>query len=388
VLRPFVYHQKIAAHLKRHSALWKFFATDAVKAEDFKQFTTELLKNTYRLSPEAEPEVYAAVDKAKAVLNISHTITVYQLLESTDLNAFVYVLPDEGHIVLSGSILKLMNSTELEAVLAHELGHIKLFAEDGGDYQIADRILGALGSNASTPIEYLETARLYDLYTELYCDQMALKVTGDVLPVVSSLVKVNTGLERVSPESYLQQAAEIFEAGDVKSETITHPENFIRAYALHIFQTTPSEFEQRMAPIIQGHYKLRELDIFSREALHGFSKQLVAALLAVPGLQTEALVNLARQYFPDFEPSNAMMLVPESIPMAQFDESGKEYLSYILLDFALADKELGQEAYAHAYSIADSLGLREMLKDITKKELKLTEKKFNERYKKTLATYA
>ena len=384
---PFIYHQNTVSYFKKKTALWNFFAKESTRQEDHTHFLTELLKTTYRLEPSAEPAIYDAINKAKDILGITETITVYQLMQSTELNAFVYAMPTEAHIVLSGNILKLLDAQELFAVLAHELGHIKLFAEMNGDLRKADRLLNALASNADTPLEYLETDRLFDLYTELYCDQMALKVLNDPLPVISSLVKVKTGLEQVSAESYIRQSIEIFEAGEIKSENISHHENFIRAYGIHIFQTAPETFESRMKPVIQGSFKIRQLDVFGREALNHFSREIITVFINEKSLQTDILLNLAKQYFPGFTPpTEDTALDSELIKMA--DESTKEYISYLLLDFAFADPTVEHDAFKRAFAIADSLNVRDLLKTIVKKELKLTEKKFNDRYKKTLAQYA
>jgi hypothetical protein len=388
VVRSFSYHRQVVAHLKGQVALWKFFSTDSDQAEEFQQFKTELLKNTYRLEPDVEPSIYASIDKAKTALQISHKVSVYQLLVSTELNASIYMLPEEAHIVLSGGMIKLMDSAEMEAILAHELAHLKFFAEDGGDYRIASRVLDALSTHAGAPPEYLETARLFNLYKELYCDQVALRVAGDIMPVVSALVKIDTGLEHVSAESYLRQAAEIFEVVEVKSEHITHPEIFIRAYALQAFQSFPGDTETKINMVIQGRCKLRELDVFSRETLYGVSRRVVTAMLASSDLQTDTLLNLAKQYFPDFRPGNEAGLLPDDSAASNFDESSKVYLAYLLLDFALADRAVERDAYPQAYALAQLLGVGDTMKEVTKKELKLSEKKFNERYKKTLAQHA
>ncbi len=126
------------------------------------------------------------------------------MMESDMLNAQVYTLPEEVHVIFSGPALKLLNEQELVAVLAHELGHVLLF--NIADYNTSNKILNALSGNASMANAYLETARLFDLYTELFCDSMALKATSDIQASVASLVKMGTGLEQVSAESYIRQA--------------------------------------------------------------------------------------------------------------------------------------------------------------------------------------
>lgn len=384
---PFVYQKQVADYFKNHEELWKSYVLTDVHQAGYQAFKEQLLKDTYRLTPDAEPAVYAAVEKARSVLGITHQVIVYQLMQSAALNAFVYTLPEEAHIVCSGNLLKLLDEKELLAVITHELGHVRLFAADNGDYMVADRILNALTTGADTTREYVETARRYDLYTELYCDQMALEVTNDPAPVISSLVKLNTGLEKVSAESYIKQATEIFESGAIRSEQVTHPENFIRAYAVHLAKTAPDTFIARIQTVIEGKFELQQLDVFSKVKLQQYTRQVIAALLSADELQTNLLINLAQQYFPDFK-RNEPQAGPEPDLIEQCDAHCKTYIAYVLLDFAQADKDIEEAAFRNAFTIATELGLKETLKELIKKELKLSEKKFTDRYKKTLAVYA
>lgn len=385
--QPFLYHQQAVAYFKKDERLWSFFSAKSTQQEDFTQFKNELLKNTYRLEAASEPAVYTAVDKAKTILEILHTVTVYQLMQTTDLNAFVYILPGEAHIVLSGAIMKLMDEEELLAILAHELGHIKLFEIDNNAYQVCDRILNALSADATSPAAYFETARIFDLYTELFCDQMSLKVLQNPLPVIASLVKANTALEKVSAEGYIRQATEIFEHENVVTDNISHPENFIRAYALHIYQTQPTEFENIMLPIIQGSSKLQQLDIFKKEIMHRFTLDTITYLLADKALQTEVLLNLATQYFPGFLVNKTAQL-PSKQLLQTFDTTCKEYIAYVLFDFVMADEHEEQDVFKRALHIAGELEITGELKKIMQKELKLSDKKYNERFKQKQTAHA
>lgn len=59
-------------------------------------------------------------------------------------------------------------------------------------------------------------------------------------------------------------------------------------------------------------------------------------------------------------------------------ENIKDYLAYIMYDFALCDRELTEPAIGHMLDVAEQLELENLLKDIIKKEMKLTEKGYKE----------
>src|SRR6185436_2993054 len=67
---------------------------------------------------------------------------------------------------------------------------------------------------------------------EIYCDRASLLATGELTPVVSCLVKVETGLRTVDAAAYLRQADEIFGIEHPTTQGLTHPEIYIRVRAL------------------------------------------------------------------------------------------------------------------------------------------------------------
>jgi hypothetical protein len=372
----FFYHQRVAAFFKAKTRLWQYFS-EIPLTNNSPSFKNDLLKSTYRLDPETEPRLYAAVAKVRETLQVKQQVTVYQLMDGGDLNAHVYTESEAVHIVFSGQALKLLDEKELLAVLAHELGHVLLFNLE--DYNTSNKILNALSNQVVAGNEYLETARLFDLYTELFCDSMALRVTGDPNAAIASLVKMSTGLEQVSAESYIRQATEIFEQDKVVTENATHPEMFIRAYALHLQATQAGSWEVQIRPVIEGHAPLNQLDIFAREELAVHTRTLLDHLLAAPELQSPELLNLFNQYYPGEKINPAPLPEPE---LGAYDNSCRDYLAYTLLDFAMADKETEEQVLERAFVLAKTTGITDNLAAILRKELKLSSKKYNERFKK------
>ncbi len=64
------YHERVAAFFKAKTRLWQYFAAP-LSGADSTPVKNELLKTTYRLSPEAEPRLYEAAHQAAAALGIA-----------------------------------------------------------------------------------------------------------------------------------------------------------------------------------------------------------------------------------------------------------------------------------------------------------------------------
>jgi hypothetical protein len=295
-----------------------------------------------------------------------------------DNNAGVVFFENEAHIILSGTILKLLNDDELLVLFGHELAHILLFSVENGDFEITNRIINTIATDGNSELFYYETARLYQLYTELFCDLGALKVSGSLDTTIQTLVKLNTGLEKVSAESYLKQANEILERIKEGSEGETHPENFIRAKSLQIFETDEANFYTKVAEIISGKTDLHQLNLFSKKAVFDITKDLISIFLKPNWTRSDYSTALYKQYFSNLD-LNSKAFIDDDFKL-KIDNSKKnlkDYYTYIMLDFALCDPDLKEGFIGHILDISEQLGLEENLKVILKKELNLTEKIIN-----------
>ena len=87
------------------------------------------------------------MNEAKARLQLDIPVTLYQAQNNPELNAALYFIPGEGHIVFSGPVLTLLNAEELKSVIGHELAHYHLWRREGGDFHIADRLIQAVASD-------------------------------------------------------------------------------------------------------------------------------------------------------------------------------------------------------------------------------------------------
>jgi Peptidase family M48 len=390
MLTALSYHQKVKEHFKQQTKTWDYFAQAQKKEEQLVQFKKELLKNTYKFDPATESFIYDKIAIAKEKLDLqSLSVTVYQAQYTDELNASIVYLNHEAHIVFSGPVTKLLDEEELLSVLAHELTHIKLYSMLEGDLEVADRIITAIANNYNSEAAYFETARLFRLYTEIFCDRGSYSVLEKTAPVITSLVKISTGLEKVNAESYLKQAEEIFTAeSEIKTNGFSHPENFIRAKALQLWHEKKETAEDEIIKMMEGISNLDQLDIFRQKELTQLTKDFLHLFLKPKWFQSTMVISQAKQYFSDFAWDEKAILgekLVEKIRTAH--PSIKDYLGYILLDFALVDTSLEEIPSGWAFQFAEDVQLKETYDAIIKKELKIGDKKLQQHKEKMLAAY-
>jgi hypothetical protein len=390
MLNPLAYHLKVKEYFKRQDKTWQYFSVAQNREKQLQQFKAELLKNTYKFDPEADSTLYEKVELAKQKLDLEKLpVTVYQAQYTDELNAGIVFLNNEAHMVFSGPVIRLMDDEELLAIIAHELTHVKLFSMQDGEIEIADRIITSIANHYSSEPSYYETARIFRLYTEIFCDRGAYKVLEKSSPVITSLVKSSTGLAKVNAESYLKQADEILKSEkDFRTSGTSHPENFIRAKAITLWSEKGAEAEEEIIKLIEGIAELDRLDIFRQQQLKDFTRQLLQLFLKPKWFQSTLVLSHARMFFKDFVTSDTALLNEKLITeIENSHESVKDYLAYLLLDFALADREIDEVASGWAFQFSEDVQLRAAYEAIIKKEMKLSNKKLEQFREKTLNAY-
>src|SRR5882762_4913016 len=274
-LSPLAYHVELRDYLKSSEReLWGWFSLAQAKADFTENLRLELLKSTYRLDAEGHPELYKIVEEAKSRLQLDIPVTLYQAQNSPQINAGLFFMPGEGHVVFSGPLLTLLNAEELKSVIGHELAHYHLWGRDNGEFHITDRLILAVANDPRAAVSHEQTARRYRLYTEIFADRGSLCVTDDMDTVIGGLVKIQTGLSQVSATGYLKQAEEIFAKGNVATEGLSHPETFIRARSLVLWQEQRDNAAAQISAMIEGAAAFDELDVIGQTRLRNATRQL------------------------------------------------------------------------------------------------------------------
>jgi Peptidase family M48 len=387
------YHLKVRDFFRRQTSTWEFFAAARTRDQQLIAFQTELLKNTYRFSRDSEPALFGKIDRVREQLELGTLpVMAYQAQYAhpgNELNASVIYLHQEAHLVFSGPILERLNEEELLAVIAHELTHVRLYTLLNGDLEVADRIITSIANHRDSEAVYLETARLFKLYTEIYCDRGAYAVLGDPAPVITMLLKLATGLVTVNAESYSQQAEAIFSAEPgTTSATPTHPENFIRTRALRLWHEQGEASTAAITRMIEGLPNLDRLDLFTQQELSDLTREFLQEYLRPGWMRSTLVTALERQYFPDAVglAGGAPAQLQEAI--AGLHPDIRTYLGYVLLDFALADPSLGDMPAGRAFEFAGEMQLSDVYDAIYKKELQLNDKKWLQHKQRVQKAYA
>ncbi|MDX1926229.1 MAG: M48 family metalloprotease [Pirellulaceae bacterium] len=377
--KPLPYHDAIRDLVKKIDAnVWDWFGKQQHSPAAQEALKFELLKSTYRLSPQSHPTYYAAAAECAEKLGIKAPLTIYQAQADTLLNASIMLGDNEIHIVLFGDIDNTFDDAELRALFGHELGHYVLQTLDDGEHLRAWDILRATTLEERVHPAFMQSFRKLSLYTEIYCDQVALRVVDDLDAVVSTLVKLVTGIKKVVPAEFLKQAHEILSRpkSDVVSEGVTHPEAYLRAAAAQAFHKQAPKFQSTLTRWIEGPWDTANLDLLQQRDLSQATRVLIREALQHRVLQSDLMLSHARLYFEDFTREECVEIVGENLLQKLSAEKLStealvNYFCYVLLDFATADRDLDEVPLASVLCVAEKWKIKDALLPLVRKEMKL-----------------
>ncbi|HSV48533.1 MAG TPA: M48 family metalloprotease [Ramlibacter sp.] len=374
-LEPLPYHVAIVDYLRTHEPdVWRWACSVEARSEHADAVRADLLKHTYRLDAAAYPALHMDCEAVAGRLGLKAPVTLYQSGEGA-MNACLFYLPGEAHVVFTGAVLDRMEGPELQALLGHELAHHLLWERDGGIYHAADRILASAPDDPRASPSHLQTARLYRLYTEAFADRGGVVACGALAPAVSALIKIQTGLAQVSAASYLAQADEILQAGASPSQGTTHPEIFVRARALRLWCDADPGAQHWLDGVLQGPLALDTLDLCGQLRLASLTRRMLAQVLRRPFLRSEAMLAHARRFFPDFQPDETADAALDAQLAAL--PGIHDYVAAVLMDVATADRDLDDVALAAALEAAGRWGVDDGLERMALRELRLPRRQFN-----------
>jgi Peptidase family M48 len=369
-LQPLSYHSNLVSYLKSDERdVWEWSLSADVRKLQADEMRDAMLRQTYRLEPEAHPDAYAACKTAMDHLGIDAPATLYQAADGM-MNAALCFIPGEVHLIFYGPVLEKLNLEELLALMGHELAHYVLWTADDGAYYNASRILDHALSYRDASPSHQETARLFSLHTELFADRGAALVTNGTSAAISVLVKIMTGLASIDPASYLRQAEEL----DTKSDTSdghSHPETFVRVRALDQWWRKDAGLDDWIEKRICGPISIEALDLLRQQELGRLTRSFLAKLVADMGIQSAEVLTQVRRFFPNFqEGEDALDL--QSISGERIDDATRGYFISLMFDCAMADADARDEIMLTCAKAAKSIGADELFVAALKRDLKWT----------------
>lgn len=386
-LAPLPYHTAVVDYLRIHEPeVWAWANARMSDEQQRESLRSALLRDTYRIDPQAHAEVHAQLACAMARLGIAAPATLYQSAGQA-MNAALLFVPGEIHILVEGPLLERMTGPELLAVFGHELAHYLLWSQDGGALLAAERILHDAVASGQATSSQRETWRRYALHTELFADRGGAIAAGELAPAVAALVKVQTGIGTVDAAAYLRQAAEV-DAREQAPEAAasaaqTHPETFIRARALELWWECAPDCEAWIEARLQGPLILEQLDLPGQLRLQTLTRGFLTHYLAGADFAGEAVLARVRMLFPDWRLDEAA-LGPEHFGPAVARDCVRAYLNALMLDLALADADGQDAALLRAGQLAQALGSVDALLHNLRRDAAFGKREID-RYKRRLA---
>jgi hypothetical protein len=371
--------------------LWSFFASSASRTDLAEEARRELLRAAYRLDRSAHGELVDAAALAAERLGIDDPVTLYQAQDgaSEGANALVVSIPGEAHVVFSGRLLELAEGTELVAVVGHELAHHLLWSIDGGDFWVLDRLVHGAASDIAAQPCHEETARLLRLHTELIADRGGLVAAdGDVNTAVAALVKMSTGLRSVSGASYLAQAAEVIAGGSEASVGLSHPEVFLRVWALDRWASGGAGVDAEVADRLTGAVDVDRLDVLAQRRIADGVFALIRRFAAYPWAATDAVLGHARLFGDAAVLAETRRSPVMPTPIEPSPPGLADLHAYVLLDLATVDEDIEGPALAAAFVLSEELGIAKRFDSIVAKELSIPAKDVKTRRKEAASVLA
>lgn len=218
-------------------------------AEQF--FYLENIATSVLVGPQQLPNIHQLLVDACHILDIE-TPQLYVKQNSVP-NAYTFAMRGkQPFIVVHTSLIELLNAKELQAVIGHELGHLKC---DHGVYLTLANLIALAASQLpmgpaltqSLQSRIMEWVRC----AEFTCDRAALLVSQEARVVASVLMKLTGGSPTLSPQlnldAFLAQANAYEDLSHdqlsallkrIRTQDLTHPVPVLRAKEITQWQST------------------------------------------------------------------------------------------------------------------------------------------------------
>ncbi len=354
MLSPLGYHSHVAGWLQENEAgVWDWFSMRKLQDEQDTETRDLLLKETYRLSRETHGAAYDCCETAMTKLGLDVPITLYQARDGA-MNAALFFIPGEIHIVLYGPVLEKLSAIELTALFGHEISHYLLWTVDNRRYRIAQQIIDDSVAQSSSNYALYETARLYLLATEVFSDRGAALAAGGAEPAIAVLLKVMTGLSETDPKAFLSQAAELDAKGDI-IKSASHPEVYLRALFMDSWSKDKADIDDWVIGKLKGPMTIGSLDLLDQKHLSDATRRFFSLFLHETDLASKMVITQVQQFFTDWTMGEERLSM-EALKKLAEDRSIRDYFIALIVDMAHSDPDQTEEMLARGGKFASSAG--------------------------------
>ncbi|MBE9222541.1 M48 family metallopeptidase [Cyanobacterium stanieri LEGE 03274] len=240
-------------------------------AEDF--FYLNNIASSILISERQLPHLHQLLLNASSILDID--APQLYLKQNPVPNAYTLAIRGKKpFMVIHTSLLEILTDEEVEAVIAHELGHLK--CEHGVYLTLANLIVLAtnlLPSWGSLLAQSMQNQLLQWLRcAEFSCDRAALLVAQDPKIVMSVLMKLTGGspslASKLSLDAFMEQVKDYQQMSntdigemlqDMQTAQLTHPLPILRAKAIESWSRSSTYYDllerEKVSYNSQGHTK-------------------------------------------------------------------------------------------------------------------------------------
>jgi len=184
-------------------------------------FILELLSSSVKVGDQQMPSLHRLVGESCRILDMPQVPDLY-VKSSPVPNAYTLAVGGrKPFVVIHSSLVDMLTEKEIQAVIAHELGHLK--CEHGLWVTLLNLLLQGLGDVPAVAMPLQSLLLRWQRSAEYTCDRAAVLVTQDVDTVASVFLKLSGGNARYGKElsvsGFLKQAEE-FESETRKADGV------------------------------------------------------------------------------------------------------------------------------------------------------------------------
>ena len=227
-------------------------------SDEKKKYNSQNLKNllssSVKISESLFPKIAKSIDNVFLRLAIKNNFNFFITANHVETQAACAMMPQSlnAEIIITSKMIELLNSKELESVIAHEISH---FYYQHSLYPTIDK-----ARNRTEYLNFLHLSRA----AEISADRAGLLGSGNIEYSLRAMLKISTGLgdEHISFNfsSYLDQLRELKELkGNQNLLYSTHPTFLNRMQAL-IWFSMSNEYNDFFKTDKKGVYDLKTVD--------------------------------------------------------------------------------------------------------------------------------